>query len=129
MIFGIAQHAGDQLGVPVIPAVEFFQAAPDTIGTWRQICGVIQSWEGIALRRKAGTGEEQFPLVWEMGVKCMALYPCALGDLDNGRMRRPQCAMQVDSSFDDAAPRFLLHFGPPAETVIPFGRTLLCSGI
>jgi hypothetical protein len=60
----------------------------------------------------------------------MALNAGALGDHTDGRARRPDTAVQVDSRFDDTAPRFGLLLGPSLQGVgasHQFHCTIMCN--
>jgi len=105
---GIAQHTRSELLVALIPGVELFQAPANPFPACCETCPPLDVRQWVSLERKARARVHEAPLIGEMSIECVPLDPRALGDLRDGRSRRPQGAMQLKGGLGDALAGSLL---------------------
>lgn len=119
MVLGIPQHAASELGVSRVPGINVLKADAEPLLRIGDTAPWVCIGKRIAFQREAGARGEQAPLIRKMCIERVPLHPCPLRHHAECRLRRPNAAVQIDRSLDDALSRFRLLLGAPLERVGP----------
>ena len=119
LVLGVAQHAGGQLRVAPVPVVERAQAGAQAFAPVRDRPPGLRVRQRVALRHQARAGEEEAPLVGEVGVQGVPLNAGPLGHHAEAGERRPDAAVQLDGGLHDASLGVGLPLGAALQRVGP----------